>query len=275
MSVAPASSAAADTTPPRGAVAGVHSPVTGALELFITASDDGAGLATATALVNGAPLATLVLSQGCELGGSPPMGGCAHQVSGVPMRLDLTALAVGLHRLQVRIADAAGNEADVYDGEIRRAGPPPIYSPTVSLRFGNSGSPSPPGGDPPLRPGPADGPRCTSPWLSMMLASRPLRIRRGRPVLAADRRYRFRGRLTCRVGRSRQGAPRGTRIVVLGKSHRRVVSRTNARVKRGGRIVIALSQRTSRRLTFRYGEGRESAQVRIPVVVVRSRGRGR
>jgi hypothetical protein len=101
------------------------------------------------------------------------------------LALDLSGQPVGTHRLRVRVADVAGNEADVYDGEIAVAGPDPAFTPTVTLKVGDP-RPAAPGGNAqgagsPSAPGTV--PQCLRPQLSMALDQRPLSVKRGRPVL--------------------------------------------------------------------------------------------
>jgi hypothetical protein len=271
-----------DPIAPRGSVGGLRSPVRGGLTLEVDASDEGVGLATARAIVDGAPRAQVALDARCGVdldGATPtpdaPLGGCAHQVARVPLALDLTGLAVGVHHLAVRIADAAGNEADVYDGELAVAGPDPIFTPTVMLKVGDprpgaTGSAAGAGGS-----APAAGtvPQCLRPRLSMALDQRPLRVAHGRPVLRANARYRFRGRLTCRPGAVRHSAARGVPVELLNRVGRRTFGVTGATTTTGGRLTMILAYRSSRTLIFRHRSTSGSSQVRIAITVVRRRAR--
>jgi hypothetical protein len=135
---------------------------------------------------------------------------------------------------------------------------------------------SPPGGgggDPPL---PGGGPACASPRLSMFLAQDPLRFRRGVPVLAENRRYRFLGTLTCRVDGRRRAAPRGTEVRVLHRTARRLMIKPSLAVRGGGRISARLAFRGRRVVIFRVRSeaGKYvSVRIRIRTAAVR-RGRG-
>jgi hypothetical protein len=269
-----------DPAPPRGSVGGLRSPVRGSLTLEVDATDEGSGLATARAIVDGAPLGQVALDAGCVADLDPatpmpdaPLRGCAHQVARVALPLDLSGQAVGTHRLQVRIADAAGNEADVYDGELAVAGPDPLFTPTVTLKVGDP-RPAAPGGatqgtGSPSAPGTV--PQCPRPQLSMALDQRPLRVSHGRPVLRAKGRYRFRGRLTCRAGKVRHSAARGVPVEVLNRVGRRTFGVTGATTTTGGRLTLILSYRSSRTLIFRHRSTSGTSQVRIPITVVRTR----
>ena len=232
------------------------------------------------AILDGAPLAQAALDARCAADLDPatptpdaPLRGCARQATRVALALDLSGQPVGTHRLQVRVADAAGNEADVYDGELAIAGPDPIFTPTVTLKVGDP-RPAAPGGasqgaGSPSAPGTV--PQCPRPQLSMALDQRPLRVARGRPVLRAKGRYRFRGRLTCRVGKVRRSAARGVPIEVLNRVGRRTFGVTGATTTTGGRLTMILSYRSSRTLIFRHRSTSGTSQVRIPITVVARR----
>jgi hypothetical protein len=269
-----------DSAPPRGSVGGLRSPVRGGLTLEVDATDDGSGLATARAIVDGAPLAQVALDARCAADLDPatptpdaPLGGCAHQATRMALAVDLSGRPVGTHRLQVRVADAAGNEADVYDGEIAVAGPDPVFTPTVTLKVGDP-RPAAPGGASQgagSTSAPGTVPQCSGPQLSMALDQRPLRVSRGRLMLRAKARYRFRGRLTCRVGKVRRSAARGVPVEVLNRIGRRTFGVTGATTTTGGRLTMILSYRSSRTLIFRHRSTSGASQVRIPITVVRRR----
>lgn len=269
-----------DPAPPRGSVGGLRSPARGVLTLEVNAADDGVGLASARAIVDGAPLGQVALDARCAADLDPatpaldvPLGGCARQASRVALPVDLSGQQVGAHRLQVRVVDAAGNEADVYDGELAVAGPDSVFTPTVTLKVGDPRPPAPGGGaggaGSPSAPGTV--PQCLRPQLSMALDQRPLRVSRGRPVLRAKGRYRFRGRLTCRAGKVRRSAARGVPVEVLNRVGRRTFGVTGATTTTGGRWTMILSYRTSRTLIFRHRSASGTSQVRIPITVVPQR----
>jgi hypothetical protein len=269
-----------DPAPPRGSVGGLRSPVRGGLTLEIDATDDGVGLATTRAIVDGAPLGQVALDAGCAADLDPatptpdaPLRGCAHQATRVALALDLSGQPVGVHRLQVRVADAAGNEADVYDGELVVAGPDPVFTPTVTLKVGDP-RPATPGGTSQAAgstSAPGTVAQCPRPQLSMALDQRPLRVSHGRLVLRAKARYRFRGRLTCRAQKLRRSATRGVSVEILNRIGRRTFGVTGATTTTGGRLTIILSYRSSRTLIFRHRSTSGTSQVRISITVVRGR----
>jgi hypothetical protein len=266
-----------DSASPRGSVGALRSPVRGNLALEVNAADDGVGLAVARAIVDGVPLAQAALDARCADDLDPatptpdaPLAGCAHQATRVALALDLSGQAVGTHRLQVRVADAAGNEADVYDGELAVAGPDPAFTPTVTLKVGDPRRATPGGGAGGTGSTTAPGtvPQCLAPLLSMALDQRPLRVSHGRPVLRAKGRYRFRGRLTCRAGKVRRNAARGVPVEVLNRVGRHTFGVTGATTTTGGRLTMILSYRTSRTLIFRHRSTSGTSQVRIAITVV-------
>jgi hypothetical protein len=267
-----------DSQSPTGAVGGFRSPASGTLLLAIAASDEGVGLASATATVDGATAATVRLgAQSCDdLSTTDPAvdlpagGACPATVSAIPLPVDLTPYAVGRHQLQVRVADAVGNSSVILDEAFDVAGPPPVYTPSVSLQIGNGGDPADSGSA--ALPSQKVVPVCLVPRLSMALDQRPLRVTpAGVPVLRAGRRYRFRGRLTCRVKAGRRSAPIGVPVSLVsrrGPGGRLVASKTGVVTRRTGRLTLIMSYRSSREMMFRYrsADG-TSTYVQIAIVV--------
>jgi hypothetical protein len=102
----------------------------------------------------------------------------------------------------------------------------------------------------------------------MQLATRPLRFRRGVPVLRKGRRYAFKGRLTCRVDGRRRPAPRGTELELRQVARGRTVTRRTLKVGRAGKLRVRITARTRRALVFRLrATGGKFVRVRIPVAV--------
>jgi hypothetical protein len=252
------------------AVGGVRDPAAGKLELWVQASErDGNGLRSARAVLDGQPLDEGFFDEpGCAAGECP-------QVGGVALSLPTTAVSDGERRLEVIVEDGAGANQHVLDRSITVANTPIPWTSTVTVGVGSGGTePGPPGGGGgggggggPTPPG-ATG--CVAPQLSAFLAQRPLRFRRSVPVLAAGRRYRFEGRLTCRINGRRRSAPRGTTVELLHVRRGRTVAEVTLRVRSRGEIVARVRLRRSRTLVFRFQtEGGRPVQVRIPVRVVR------
>jgi len=252
-----------------GAVGGVRDPAAGVLELAVQAVEtDGIGLRRATAILGG----TIVDSQyfgypGCEPGTCPA-------VATVGLAVPTAAVPDGPARLEVTVEDAAGTVTHVVDQTITIANTPIVSNPTVVVSVGGGAKnpqsgPQGPGG--PTGPSGSDG--CRSPRLSMFLAQRPLRIRRGVPVLAAGRKYRFRGKLTCVVDGRRKAAPRGTLVHVRYRRKGRTIARPAARVRTRGALVVKRAHRRSGTVVFRIrGAGGRLVSVRIPIRVVRTKG---
>jgi hypothetical protein len=143
------------------------------------------------------------------------------------------------------------------------------YTCELSVQIGSgsiSQQPSPPGGGVAGETGSS----CASPQLSMRLASKPLRYRRGVPVLAAGRTYRYAGRLTCRIDGRRKPAPRGTQVQVRNRLRGWTISKPSIRLRKAGDVVAHLAYRSSRVVIFRVrAAGGDVVRVRIPIRVVR------
>jgi hypothetical protein len=107
--------------------------------------------------------------------------------------------------------------------------------------------------------------------LSMRLADRPLRFRRGVPVLKRNKVYRYAGRLTCRINGARRPAPRGFEVQVRNRLRGAwTVTKPSVSVRKAGEIVARLAYRSSRVIIFRVrGAAGDVARVRIPIRVVR------
>jgi hypothetical protein len=252
-----------------GAVGGLRDPASGVLELTVQATEsDGIGLRRADARLAGALIDSADFAEpDCAPGLCPDVGN-------VPLSVPTYGVPDGPARLEVTIEDAAGTVTHVVDQTVTVTNTPVVSTSTVTVSVG-AGAKKPqtgPGG--PSGPaGPSDTGGCASPRLSMFLAQRPLRIRRGVPVLAAGRTYRFRGRLTCLVEGRRRAAPRGTLVQVRDRRNGRTIERPAARVKTGGAIVARLSHRRSCTVVFRVrGAGGHPVSVRIPIRVVRAKG---
>jgi len=272
FAMAGASAASADVT---GSVGGVQSPASsGALELDVMAMEgDGIGLRSATAFIDGQFKATGLFPDGaCRANAEPPEP-CPSTI-----RLNVETgppVSDGDHVLTVVIEDMDGGRWDMWSQVFEVDNTPVVSTPTVTVSIG-SGSivlPPPPGSGPPPPSGGAGG--CASPRLSMFLAQKPLRFRRVVPVLAAGRRYRFLGHLTCRVNGRRRPAPQGMRIEVRNRLRGRTFVKPGVKVRKNGLIVTKQAYPSSRVVVFRArGTDGGLVRVRIPIHVVRvKRGR--
>lgn len=103
-----------DATGPAFVVGGMRSPAGGVIDLDIGASDDGLGLRSAAAAIDGAQVA-LTSFGGCpELSPADAtvdlaLGHPCVRVGRVGLAVDTTAVAEGIHTLAVTVTDAAGN----------------------------------------------------------------------------------------------------------------------------------------------------------------------
>jgi hypothetical protein len=249
------------------AVGGVRDPASGVLELRVQAVENaGIGLRRATATLAGVTETATFAEPDCLPGVCPTVGMVA---------LDVPTYDIpdGPARLEVTVEDAGGSVTHVVDQTVTIDNTPPTSTSTVTVNVGAGAKTPQPGPGPGGPAGPSDTSNCASPRLSMFLAQEPLRIRRGVPVLARGRKYRFRGRLTCVIDGRRKAAPRGTLVQVRDRRNGRTIERVAARVKLGGAIVAKLAHRRSCTVVFRIrGAGGHVVSVRIPIRVVRAKG---
>jgi hypothetical protein len=274
--LAPAANAAVvDTQAPTGAVGGVRSQAAGVLELTVLGRDDGIGLSRAAVTIDGIALDAAPFGDGTcvELPDDAAGTGCP-AVSTATLHAPTTGFADGPHRLIVTARDAAGNVATLVDQTVTVANTPPKNNSTVTVSVGSGRIRAPSGGTPGGGPVGGEEERCAAPRLEVFLASRPLRIRKGLPVLAAGHKYRWRGKLTCRIAGKRRPAPRGTVVQLRSIVRGRVIGTRRLEVGRRGKLSVRLALRSSRVLVFRFaGSDGDVVRVRVRVRVVRPRPR--
>jgi len=191
----------------------------------------------------------------------------------------------------VTLYDVAGN-ARVLVGELNGNGSvtgqpfdiwhPSLGSPTQTLTIGTTPLAIPEGGTPPP-PNPGSGgvggasrSSCGTPRLSVMLRTKPLRIRKGVPVLRYKKKYRFTGRLTCVIDGRRKAAPKRTRIAIYNKVGKRTVGKPRTLIRGKGRLNVRLAFVSSRTVIFRFtaSDGQRS-QVSIKVRVEKKKKKAR
>jgi hypothetical protein len=258
-------------------VGGVASPAAGTLALSVRASDDGAGLASAEARVDGAVVASVALGgAGCASG-----DGCPASVEDLALPVATATFPDGTHQLQVSVADAAGNRAVLLDQALVFDNTPPVRQSTVVLTLGSGEATDGPGGGGAGGGGTGGavggaggtgsaggGPFCRAPRLSMFLKDKPLRLSRGVPVLRRNARYRFGGTLTCASGAGRVRAPAGVVVGLRALIGRKTYKKSGAATRAGGVLSLTLSAQSSRLLEFRYTSvDGAMTRVRIRVVV--------
>jgi hypothetical protein len=267
MLLAPAIADAA----PTGSVAGWRTPLADDMTLTIWANPDGVPLVSATATLGGVTFpAGAFKNRGCD-------GLCpAEATIKVDTFDDANGIRIvpdGPQQLVVTVLDANGETHP-----LRMPQEPlmlivdntePDYRSTVTVSVGSGASvpnPSPPSGG----VGGEEGPVCRSPMLSMRLAQRPLRFRRGVPVLKRGRTYRYAGRLTCRINGARRGAPRGMEVQIRNRLRGWTLTKPSVHVRKQGEIVARLAYRSSRVIIFRVrGANGDVARVPIRIRVVR------
>jgi hypothetical protein len=262
---------------PNGIVAGWQSPTDGEMELTVLATPDtsGAALSSATATLGGEAVATESFTDGtcsesCPARVELAVDTCDPDDDGKCRRPD------GDRLLVVTIDDVNGGQSQILRQMITventKPAPPCVvtrHTCTLTVQIGSgtiTPQPSPGGGS----VGGESGPVCASPRLSMRLASKPLRRRRGVPVLAAGRTYRYAGTLTCRINGRRRPAPRGTQVQVRNRLRGWTISKPSITLRKAGDVVVRLSYRSSRVVIFRVrAASGDVVRVRIPIRVVK------
>jgi hypothetical protein len=254
---------------PNGSVAGWRSPLAGTMHVAVQATPDpvtGAALRSATATMPGYAVSESFGDGTCSQVCPATVVLAVHTVDPHTKQINVTN---GDHWLEVTIEDVTGAKK-ILRQMITVDNTPLVNRPTVTVQIG-SGTIAPPssppgGGDP---PGP--GPTCRAPRLSMRLADKPLRFRRGVPVLKRGKAYRYEGKLTCRVDGRRRPAPRGMEVQVRNRLRAGwTVVKPSVEVRKAGEIVARLAYSSSRTIIFRVrGAGGEVVRVRIPIRVVR------
>lgn len=291
-----------DTTPPVGAVGGVQTPIApgGTLGLVLEATDTGVGLANAEASLDEQSSVFVRLGSGaCPehpsfSGGTvtlPAGADCPESVYGVSLPLNV-GTALGPHQLRVRVTDAAGNVATLVDQTIVVQSPSATGTNKVTLGIGGPGNSSSGGssgsggvagftasGGGSSSGTTGGGGGCPSPLLTMRFASRAVRYtRRGRvPVLLYDRRYRYRGTLTCLPTGShkRVSAPDGTLVQALTViGHRVLKTGRGTMTIHHGQFSAYLKYTRPVTVLFRFQEpDGELLQVKIPIQIIHPRAK--
>ena len=285
-----------DTGAPHGAVSGFHSPASDTVTLDVPATDDGVGLQSATAEVDGTPVSSAgygdadckdisTTSPGMDLPfglvgqndvGQPPLPvGCVGRGT-VSLSVDTRTLTDGGHRLEVLVTDLAGNPTPVMDQTIEVHNAPSTDSATRSLQIGSGGVPTATANATTRAAengvASAQATSCLAPQLSVVLADRPLRIKKGVPVLRSGGRYKFTGRLTCQVGNRRRVAPKHAILDILSRIGKRTRSDYGTTTAPRGVVSVILSFTKSRTLIFRFTSAENKhAEVRIRIIVEKAR----
>ena len=275
-----------DTELPGGACGGVRSPAAGILALEVLGRDSGVGLRNAAAYVDhqlvaegrfGDPACQDLSpsSPGVDLpfglvnqndAGTPPVPvGCVSRGT-TTLNVDTRAYGNGVHRLVVVVADLAGNVAVIADQELE------FDNPLVStlLLGGTATNPGALGSETDLTTGQATS--CVEPRLSVILADKPVRMHKRVPVLLANGRYKFTGRLTCRVGDRRRAAPKRAILDIFSRIASKTSDDYGTTTAPEGAVSVILTFTESRTLIFRFvsAEGRR-VQVEIPLIVAKAR----
>ena len=241
----------------QGNATGWRDPAAGLMSLTVQANPGDVPLQNAGASLGGEVLAVEDFVDGsCE--------GICRSI----LDVDTTEVPDGQRELVVWVTDEDGTSTELLRRMITVENTPRVYTPIVTVEIGSgtiNPQPSPPDG--PI--GGDSGPSCAAPRLSMRLASRPLRYRRGVPVLVAGRTYRYAGELTCRINGRRKPAPRGTEVQVRNRLRGWTISKPSITLRKAGDVVAHLAYRSSRVVIFRVrAAGGDVVRVRIPIHVV-------
>jgi len=280
-----------DNGAPHMAVGGITDPAAGTLNLDIQATD-GVGLDFAEAWFDGQPKTAQFKFNGTDAKYAGckdltpatatvidlPLDAVCPTVAPASLSISTAALANGPAAINVRVVDLAGKEV-VHRQAISILNNPYLGVSSQTLSIGTSGIivPTTPPTNPPGGGGggggggavtPAQAQSCSSPRLSAILASKPVPVSKGVPVLRYRHRYRFTGRLTCVVNGKRKSAPKRTRIDLFTKIGKRTAEKSGTTIRDKGRFSMIVAYPSSRTLTFRFtnAAGKRS-QVSIKVKV--------
>jgi hypothetical protein len=291
-----------DDEAPTGSVGGWHSPASGTLRLDVLARDRGLGLKSATAYIDGMavdaaefgdgtcadlspgssaidlPFARVDQNDKQEPNGDVTRVGCLG-IGSASLDVDTGLVADGKsHGISVAVTDFANNTATVMANTTEIVNHPAPTSNVATLTIGTGGvlplpSTNDDGGDVGGGVAGASASNCVSPHLSMRLAQRPLRIRKGVPVLRARKAYRFKGRLTCVIRGRRRAAPKHVVVDIHTQARNKKYVRSGTTTTgRGGRLKVLLRFKHSRTLVFRvFGPNGRRDQVRIEYRIGKAR----
>jgi len=278
-------------TAPKIAVGGVRNEMDKKVALEIKATDAGVGLHSAIASLDGGAATGAFFPGGTNCKDLPPlstpnvialpMDAVCPTVDTVGLELDTTKVSDGPHRLTVGVYDLTGRYTELRDESLPGPDKRPIVNvnnhpnlgvSSQTLNIGTSAIPGPQGsGSGTGGSGGVAGATstaCRSPRLSVILAQKPVRVSKGRPVLRHNKRYRFTGRLTCVINGKRRSAPKRARIDLLNTIGKHTTEKSGTTVASKGAFSIILSYPSSRLLTFRFTNSTgQRSQVRIRIIV--------
>jgi hypothetical protein len=271
-----------DESAPSFAVGGTRSPLTDAMSINVQATDTGSGLRSAVATLGGVVVSGNFdgnddcrdLTPATESIDMSINADCA-EVDSLTLSLQTkNVIPDGNYTLTVAVVDWAGNVSSSTQ-PIQVLNTLPANTPTQTLSIGTSGITQQGGSNNQGGGGGVAGAssqQCRSPRLSVFLAQKPLRVRRGLPVLRSGKRYRFNGRLTCVINGRRRSAPKRTRIDILNTvgKRKRTIEKAGTTIRNKGRLTVILAYKSSRLITFRFtnSDGQRS-QVRIRIRVAK------
>jgi len=201
------------------------------------------------------------------------LGACSTNGNAAISKLDAGAITTnGVHTLIVRAVDVLGNTNEVkQDLEVLNNVNLGVSSQTLSIGTSGIGNTQGTGNNTGGGSGGVAGAssqNCKTPRMSVVLIDKPLKVSKGVPVLRANHRYRFKGRLTCVINGKRKSAPKRARIDLQNKIGKKTYDKSGTTVHNKGNFTIIVSYRSSRTMIFRFtnSDGKRS-QVSIKVKV--------
>jgi hypothetical protein len=274
---------------PHVAVGGASNPMAGQPTLDILANDSGVGLRDVTASwegtdqswtasFNDADPAKYANCQDLVAGGAAdlPLGAVCPTAADVKLKIDTSKLSNADHVLVVQTRDWAGHTW-TFRQTTTILNNPDLGTNTQTLSIGTSGITTTPGttntgGGSTGGVAGASSQICSTPRLSVVLADKPYKVSKGVPVLLSNKRYRFKGRLTCLINGKRKSAPKRARIDLQNKVGKKTIDKSGTTVASKGNFSIILSYTSSRTLIFRFtnADGKRS-QVSIKVKVQKAK----
>jgi hypothetical protein len=202
---------------------------------------------------------------------------CPRTLTSAVLNVDWNSIPAGNYTRTVKVYDVAGNSSVALDAEPFEIIHPDkaSASATLSIASGAFSTPEPttpkPGGSGGTggRAG-TTGSACHTPRLSVVLASKPVRISNGVPVLLYKKKYRFKGRLTCVINGKRKSAPKRTKVEILNTVGKKTVKKPRTAIRSKGAVDLKLAFTSSRTVIFRFtsSSGRRS-QVKIKLKIVK------
>jgi hypothetical protein len=205
-----------------------------------------------------------------------PLGvNCSH-ADAINLRTDTAKIPNGPHTLVVKVSDWAGN-VTTRSFPLTVNNNPDLGVSSQTLNIGTSGVNNQAANNNAANNGNggvagASSQNCNTPRLSVVLSDKPVKVSRGVPILRANKRYKFSGRLTCVINGKRKSAPKRARIDLLNKVGKKTSDKSGTTVADKGNFSIILAYSSSRTLIFRFtNTDNKRSQVSIKIKVEKAK----